>query len=216
MTAGVIGFLMCELSINHGLTLRQLANELERACSISTNLNLWLSRTSGRSIRGRRAVKKVLAGGGQNLQTKLGSNEYPHSNEFIRNTLRKFADVSNVVVILDNDPCHARAELVFQEPEFAAATLLCLGPYSPMLNAIENVFSVFKSAVKDFITQNHAEIIVVPPGATMKAHRQRFLIEAAETLFPHAATAQLCAPCYRHTFRFHVKVAAIEDMPVGC
>lgn len=45
MTAGVIGFLMCELSINHGLTLRQLANELERACSISVcaqNVNNYL------------------------------------------------------------------------------------------------------------------------------------------------------------------------------
>lgn len=118
-------------------------------------------------------------------------------------------------MILDNDPCHARAELVFQEPEFAAATLLCLGPYSPMLNAIENVFSVFKSAVKDFITQNHAEIIVVPPGATMKAHRQRFLIEAAETLFPMLRLRSCVHPA-TGTFRFHVKVAAIEDMPVGC
>ncbi|KAE8877925.1 hypothetical protein PF005_g27482 [Phytophthora fragariae] len=53
-----------------------------------------------------------------------------------------------------------------------------------MLNPIENVFSVFKSAVKDFMTECRAEIIAVPPGTTMKAHRQRFLIEAAETLSP--------------------------------
>ncbi|KAE8977496.1 hypothetical protein PR002_g24999 [Phytophthora rubi] len=165
-----------------------------------TNFNLSSSRTRGRSIRGRRAVKKVLASGGQNLQviacigkggvvryeTKLGSNKYQHSNEFIRNTLRKFADVSNVVVVLDNAPCHARAE------------------------------QMFKSAVKDFMTERRAEIIAVPPGTTMKAHRQRFLIEAAETLFPQVATAQLCASCYRHTLRFHVKVAALEDMLVGC
>ncbi|KAE9134134.1 hypothetical protein PF010_g2567 [Phytophthora fragariae] len=185
-----------------------------------TNFNLWSSRTRGRSIRGRRAVKKVLAGGGQNLQViacigkggvvhyemKLGSNKYQHSNEFIRNTLLKFADVSNVVVVLDNAPCHARAELVFQEPEFAAATLLRLGPYSPMLNLIENVFSAFKSAVKNLMTERRAGIIAVPPGTTMKAHRQSFLIEAAETFFPQVATAQLCASCYRHTLRFHVKV----------
>ncbi|KAG6623132.1 Titin isoform N2B [Phytophthora cinnamomi] len=100
-----------------------------------------------------------------------------------------------------------------EEPEFAAATLLRLGPYSPVLNPIENVFSGFKSAVKDFMTERRAEILAVPPGTTMKAHRQRFLIEAVETLFPRVATAQLCASCYRHTLRFHVKVAALEDMP---
>ncbi|KAE9285912.1 hypothetical protein PF008_g26794 [Phytophthora fragariae] len=85
-----------------------------------------------------------------------------------------------------------------------------------MLNPIENVFSVFKSAVKDFMTVRRAEIIAVPPGTTMKAHRQRFLIEAAETFFPQVATVQLCASCYRHTLRFHVKVAALEDMLVAC
>ncbi|KAG6572612.1 Replication protein A 70 kDa DNA-binding subunit [Phytophthora cinnamomi] len=195
-----------------------------------TNFNIWSSRTRGRSIRGRRAVKKVLAGGGQNLQviacvgkggvihyeTKLGSNKYHHSNDFIRNTLRTLADVSKVVVGLDNAPCHTRAEAVFEEPAFAAATLLRLGPYSPTLNPIENVFSAVKSAVKDFTTEHRVKILAVSPGTTMKAHRQRFLVEAAETLFPRVATAQVCASCYHHTLRFHVKVAALEDMPVGC
>ncbi|KAG6619068.1 uncharacterized protein IUM83_19491 [Phytophthora cinnamomi] len=51
--------------------------------------------------------------------------------------------------------------------------------------------SGFKSAVKDFMTERRAEILAVPPGTTMKAHRQRFLIEAVETLFPRVATAQL-------------------------
>ncbi|EGZ09916.1 hypothetical protein PHYSODRAFT_318407 [Phytophthora sojae] len=152
-----------------------------------TNFNLWSSRTR------RHAVKKMLAGGGQNLQMvayigkvgvihyemKLGSNKYQHSNEFVRNTLRKFADVSKVVVVLYNTPCNARA---------------------------------FKSAVKDFMTERRAEIIAVPPGTTMKAHLQHFPIEAAETLFPRVTTAQLCASCYYHTLRFLVKVAALE----GC
>ncbi|KAE9339630.1 hypothetical protein PF008_g11481 [Phytophthora fragariae] len=53
-----------------------------------------------------------------------------------------------------------------------------------MLIPIENVLSAFKSAVMDFMTERQAEIIDVPPGTTMKAHRQRFLLEAAETLFP--------------------------------
>ncbi|RLN55761.1 hypothetical protein BBJ28_00027184, partial [Nothophytophthora sp. Chile5] len=233
MTDEGVAYLLSLLSIDSDLTLCQLADLLNTACSISvcpqtiknhldarlitvkqfhkepqymntdvnklkrreylirlqqlqamgksiiymddTNYNIWSSRTRGRSPCGRRAVKKVLAGGGQNLQviacigkggvvhyeTKLGSNKHVHSNEFIQNTLRKFEDVSNVVVVLDNAPCHSRAEAVFEEPEFAEATLLRLGPYSPMLNPIENVFSAFKSAVKDFMTVKRAEIIAV-------------------------------------------------------
>ncbi|KAG3232488.1 hypothetical protein PI124_g22431 [Phytophthora idaei] len=147
-----------------------------------TNFNLWSS-----------CSEKVLAGGGQNLQviacvgkggvvhyeTKLGSNKYQHSNEFIRNTLRKFTNVSNIVVVLDNAPCHARAEAVFVEPKFQDATLLRLGPYSPMLNPIENVFSAFKSKVQDYMTEHRAQIIAVPQGTTVNAHRQHFLQEAA-------------------------------------
>ncbi|RLN20121.1 hypothetical protein BBJ28_00026789, partial [Nothophytophthora sp. Chile5] len=143
----------------------------------------------------------------------LGSNKHVHSNEFIQNTLRKFEDVSNVVVVLDNAPCHSRAEAVFEEPECAEATLLRLEPYSPMLNPIENVFSAFKSAVKDFMTVIRAEIIAVPPGTTMKAHRQRFLLQAAQTLFPRVATPTLwCGPQYKPV----VTMAELQDkQPLG-
>ncbi|KAG6961419.1 hypothetical protein JG687_00007706, partial [Phytophthora cactorum] len=119
------------------------------------------------------------------------------------------------VVVLDNSPCHARTEAVFAEPEFQDATLLRLGPYLPMINPIENVFSAFKSKVKDYTTEHRAQIIAVPQGTTMKAHRQHFLQEAAQTLFPRVATAQLCASCYHHALTFHVKATDLEDMPVG-
>ncbi|KAG3115483.1 hypothetical protein PI125_g5483 [Phytophthora idaei] len=49
----------------------------------------------------------------------------------------------------------------------------------------------------------------------MKAHRQHFLQEAAQTLFPHVAAVQLCASCCRHTLTFHVKVTDLEGIPVG-
>ncbi|KAG6946641.1 hypothetical protein JG688_00015939, partial [Phytophthora aleatoria] len=80
---------------------------------------------------------------------------------------------SNIVVVLDNAPCHASAEAVFAEPEFQDATLQRLRPYSPMLNPIENVFSAFKSKV-DYMTEHRAQIIAVPQGTTMKAHSQHF------------------------------------------
>ncbi|POM79077.1 Hypothetical protein PHPALM_3313 [Phytophthora palmivora] len=119
---------------------------------------------------------------------KLGNNRHFHFNEFIRNSLRKFEDLNNIVVVLDNATCHARVEEVFRETEFKGATLLRLELYSPMLNPIEIVFSVFKSAVKDFMTEHRADIINVPPGTTMKAHREQYLMQAAQTLFPEVAT----------------------------
>ncbi|KAG3084749.1 hypothetical protein PI124_g18071 [Phytophthora idaei] len=84
-----------------------------------------------------------------------------------------------------------------------------------MINPIENVFSAFKSKVKDYMTEHRAQIIAVPQGTTMKAHRQHFLQEAAQTLFPRVAIAQLCASCYHHALTFHMKVTDLEDMPVG-
>ncbi|POM74901.1 Hypothetical protein PHPALM_8064 [Phytophthora palmivora] len=79
-----------------------------------------------------------------------------------------------MVLVLDNAPCHCRAEQGFEETEFLDATLLRLGPYSPMLNPIKNVFSTFKTAVKSFMTESRMEILSVPVGVTMKYHRQFF------------------------------------------
>ena len=42
-----------------------------------------------------------------------------------------------LVMITDNAPCHSSIEEIFQENEFDIHRLLRLGPYSPMLNAIE-------------------------------------------------------------------------------
>ncbi|RLN47672.1 hypothetical protein BBJ28_00022614 [Nothophytophthora sp. Chile5] len=197
MTDEGVDYLLSLLSIDSDLTLCQLADLLNTACSISVCSQTIKNHLDARLITVKQFHKEpqymntdVIAcigkGGVVHYETKLGSNKRVHSNEFIQNTLRKFEDVSNVVVVLDNAPCHSRAEAVFEEPEFVEATLLRLGPYSPILNPIENVFSAFKSAVKDFMTVKRAGIIAVPPGTTMKAHRQRFLLQAAQTLVPRS------------------------------
>ncbi|KAI9982680.1 hypothetical protein PInf_008679 [Phytophthora infestans] len=71
------------------------------------------------------------------------------------------------------------------------------------------------SAVKDYMTEHRADILAVPEGVTMKAHRQFHLTRAARSKFPEVATPGLCEACYRHTLTFHVKVTDLEDMPVG-
>ncbi|EGZ05750.1 hypothetical protein PHYSODRAFT_532654 [Phytophthora sojae] len=199
-----------------------------------TNFNLWATRTRGCSLKGKRAVKKVFAGGGQNthviscisehglvyFETRFGSNRYANTNELIRSLLRHVAQhgeiaLSDVVLVLDNAPCHCRAEEVFGEAEFEPATLLRLGPYSPMLNPIENVFSTFKSLVKAYMRERRLDILVVPEGVTMKDYRQSFLHEAAHMYIPQAASTANCRAFYRHTLRFHFMVSNMDDMPVG-
>ncbi|KAG3107435.1 hypothetical protein PI124_g12700 [Phytophthora idaei] len=199
-----------------------------------TNFNLWSSRTRERSLRGRRAVKKVFADGGQNMhviacisenglvhyETKFGSNRHANTNDFIRAPLRRIRDSSeltlaDVVLVIDNAPCHCRAESVFEEEEFLDATLLRLGPYSPMLNPIENVPSMIKASVKAFLREQRRAILSVPNGVTMKDHRQAFLHTAANRCLPEVTTAASCRKFYRHTLRFHSRVSDLENMPVG-
>ena len=51
-------------------------------------------------------------------------------------------------MITDNAPCHSSIEEIFQENEFDIHRLLRLGPYSPILNAIEYRWSKLKAGVK--------------------------------------------------------------------
>ncbi|EEY56382.1 uncharacterized protein PITG_09903 [Phytophthora infestans T30-4] len=83
-----------------------------------------------------------------------------------------------------------------------------------MLNPIENVFSSFKSSVKAFKRENRRQILDVPPGVTMKDHRQYFLQTAANQYLPEVTIAASCRNFYRHTLRFHAKVSDLKDMPV--
>ncbi|KAJ8542610.1 hypothetical protein ON010_g12200 [Phytophthora cinnamomi] len=174
-----------------GFTLKQLHKDPLYMNTMANKAETPGVSRQASALTGRRAFKKVFAGGGQNMhvfacisehglvyyETRFGSNRFSNTNDFIRNVLRHVRDASeirldNVVLVLDNAPCHCRAEVVFEETEFLDATLLRLGPYSPMLNPIENVFSTFKSAVKAFMRERRLEILRVPEGVTMKDHRR--------------------------------------------
>ncbi|GMF33932.1 unnamed protein product [Phytophthora fragariaefolia] len=132
-----------------------------------TNFNLWCSRRRGRSLKWKRVVDKSTARKGSNIhvvvcisedglaysEKRFGSFMSDRCSEFIRRMLwhiGQTAPLDNVVLVCDNDSCHTNIEEVFKEDEFLVANLLRLGPYSPMLNPIENCFSAFKSMVKQF------------------------------------------------------------------
>lgn len=78
--------------------------------------------------------------------------------------------VSEIVIVLDNSPCHTRAEEVLGEDEHSGATLLRLGPHSPMLNPLEDVFSTVKAAIKRDLAAHREDTSQQPRGMTQKAH----------------------------------------------
>ncbi len=51
-------------------------------------------------------------------------------------------------MVIDNAPCHSNIEEVFKMDEHKDNYLLRWDPYSPMLNPIENIWSIVKANVK--------------------------------------------------------------------
>ncbi|EEY58781.1 uncharacterized protein PITG_22279 [Phytophthora infestans T30-4] len=140
---------------------------------------------------------------------------YIHYIRRLLNHIGASTPLENVVLVCDNAPCHANIEDVFKDTTFSAATLLRLGPYSPMLNPIENCFSAFKAMVKRFLARHRQAILRVPPHLTIKAHRESYLKLAADLLVLEAITPELCYKCSLHTMKFHARAIQMKDMPVG-
>lgn len=199
-----------------------------------TNLNIWISRSQGWSPQGKRSVEQRISGGGQNMhvtacitasglvyyEKKFGANRAPDVNNFFVNLLRVVRDehrqpLRNAVFVFDNAPAHTAVESVFGMEEFEGAVALRLGPYSPMLNPIESVFSSFKAKVKSYMAHEAPNVRRVPPGSTMVAHRNSFLQRAADLFMGDAASTEKCATYEAHTLHFYRDVFLLEDMEVG-
>ncbi|RHY18143.1 hypothetical protein DYB32_010431 [Aphanomyces invadans] len=179
-----------------------------------TNYNTWCSREYGCSVKGKRAVVKRTTSKGENVQViaRIG-----RGGLYVRELLRvlvQYLSLDDVVVVLDNAPCHSGVEDEFVATEFGKPTVLRLGPYSPMLNPFENVFSAFKSDVKRSLRQRRQELLTIPPNTTIKAHRGRILEEASQDAL-QVVTPSLCAKCFLHTRKFYEAVINLEDMQVG-
>lgn len=199
-----------------------------------TNFNMWITRTQGRSKKGERCVDIKVASGGRNMhviacvsnggltyyENRFGSNRTPDMNEFFVRLLRCVRDTHNhpldrAVFVFDNAPCHTSVETVFDMPEFCMAKMLRLGPYSPMLNPIESVFSSFKSKVKSYLAREGKNVRQTPTGTTLVAHRSAYLERASNMFIGEAATAELCKAFDAHTLRFYRDVFMLNDLPVG-
>ena len=128
-----------------------------------SNLNIHISRSEGRSLRGTRCSTVVAGSKGANVhmigcigplgllhfQSRRGSFKKEDAIEWAKICLRKAFSIymQPVVLVLDKAPCHSGLEVVLSEQEFSQHKVLRLAPYSPMLNPIEQVWSVMKAQI---------------------------------------------------------------------
>ena len=85
----------------------------------------------------------------------------------------------DTVIFCDNAPCHSRLHVERCITNHPGLQILRLGPYSPMLNPVEAVWSKMKAAVK----RNMRVPQVTPPqvGAQRLQYVERLIDDAMET-----------------------------------
>lgn len=174
-----------------------------------TNINLHISRREGRSLKGTRA-RMVAAGsrganihiigcisvsGLMHLTVRRGSFKEEDAKAWVKECLvkgmRHFG--SNVVLVVDNAPCHSNVEEVLQDPDLQGNIILRLGPYSPMLNPIESIWSVFKSRVKREMAIRMKDILEgVDQGTLTKTEYRLRALETVIGISLEEITPSLC------------------------
>jgi hypothetical protein len=143
------------------------------------------------------------------IETRRGSFKADSCNEWMLAMFHQWVTSGNrledLVVVTDNAPCHARLQRVFDN---SPAQLLRLGPYSPMLNPVETIWSKIKSNVKNAIR--------IPPvlGDGIAEQRMQYLerivIEAKNTIMGGD-----CARAVQHTTTHYATILNMEDVQVG-
>ncbi|KAH9117567.1 hypothetical protein AeMF1_008792 [Aphanomyces euteiches] len=99
------------------------------------------------------------------LRTMLGEGKIPI---WIDETNHNLFTARDLLVICDNAPCHSRLGNVLDEEEFEDVSLLRLSPYSPMMNPIENLWSMMKNHVKSLLRERLAAFMGPAPDGQMR------------------------------------------------
>ena len=80
-------------------------------------------------------------------------------------------------MVVDNAPCHSNIEEVFSEEEFLGCEVLRLGPYSPMFNPIEQLWSLIKAYVKQELAAKIVSILAMERRDGLSITEKKTLIE---------------------------------------
>lgn len=175
------------------LRLLECFKQEKKICWIDeTNFNLFCTRTMGRSLKGTNACITVTNCRGRNIHLigamteegivhhKLhrGSFNKEECNQWLRtllNKLKSTTQMTNLIIVCDNAPCHVALENVFTEEEYLGGQLLRLAPYSPMLNPIESVWSIVKSKVKQLLRARFQSMTSGDPSGVLSLQDWRML-----------------------------------------
>jgi transposase len=199
-----------------------------------TNYNLFCRRTCGRARRGERAVVKLPNSKGPNLhiiggissngvvhwERQRGAFKIPNFNAWLSRCLEAAIATgvhpNAIVVVIDNAPAHSRAEEVVQEDAFQGTQVLRLAPYSPMLNAIETIWSMVKARLKASLQGGFEELIAGDPVGilTQGEFRIRYLERCVDIAMPYV-TSDMCAMACNHVQSHFEAALLLQDMPVG-
>ena len=194
-----------------------------------TDVNLFLRRSQGRSLKGTRCSVKATTARGPNVhvigamtQTRIvywerrrGSLRKDDCNQWLREALRRCPEpCEELVVVCDNAPVHAALEQVAQEDEFAGMTILRLAPYSAPLNPIEHIWSVIKATMKQEMAATFIEMLQTALCLSQLEHRLRYL-EAKIDPAMAAVTPRTCLRACNHVQRHFPACLALEDLPLG-
>lgn len=182
-------------------------------------------RNNGRSKKGIKCVRRVAGTGAKNLTVIMSISSLRgmihcelHSNSVTKETISNYLQnlspklLDHSVILLDNAPCHREVERKCSE---LGQTARKLPPYSPFLNAIEECFAAFKSAIKENLESRRAELFDTNEarqrGLTIANHRMNIL-RAAATQSLAVVTINKCAGWDNHCYSFVPDCLAKNDM----
>ena len=191
-----------------------------------TGFNLYTKRAYGRAILGQRVNRVVRGQRGNNVTVIVAICDtvgvlYHEIHErgvnrevfydFLTN-LQVIIGEEDVVVVMDNAPCHRRMDI-----EFPRLAIKFLPPYSPFLNPIEECFSVFKAYLKHRLNDISAGNLDDRAAARREGlpqcqrRQQRLRAAVTDTLDP-SLTREVVTANYRHSNSFLVACLQEQDI----
>ena len=192
--------------------------------------NINTIRSQARSHKGKRAVVPVAQNKGANksvimainkdlgvisYDTKDGSMNAEDFTVFLRLLIEvlKPLNLENVTLVFDNCSIHVEEE-INSVCLFAGWKYCYLPPYSPMLNPIEEAFSVLKNAIKRQLATdlyaNRLAIARMPFGLKLHA-RIQILNQALQNAIAEV-TQQKIMGFWQHMMSFMPDILALKDV----
>ena len=179
-----------------------------------TNLNIHISRSEGRSVKGSRCTTVAAGSKGANVhcigaisnlglihyELKRGSFKKENALVWMRTCLRIAMEKHGgpIVLVIDNAPCHSNIEAELLKEDLADCKVLRLGRYSPMFNPIENIWSVMKSQVKcNLASELNAILSSTNREVTIKEQRirvlERLMLSAVDLVTPALCNSSIAS-----------------------